>query len=233
MRLYRHTEEHSTTSEAVRDVVIGAADGLTVPFALAAGLAGAVAQSHIVLTAGLAEIAAGAIAMGLGGFLAARSEADHYASELRREEQEIHELPDHEEREVVEILEEYGLEKVEAERVMSGLRRDPKRWVQFMMRFELGLEAPKPGRALRSATTIGGSYFLGGLVPLVPYVLTTNIEAAFLASTGVTLASLLVFGGVKGRLTGMPVLRSAIHTAVIGGLAAAVAYGVARLANGL
>jgi VIT1/CCC1 family predicted Fe2+/Mn2+ transporter len=233
VRLYRHTEEHSTTSEAVRDVVIGAADGLTVPFALAAGLAGAVAQSHIVLTAGLAEIAAGAIAMGLGGFLAARSEADHYASELRREEREINELPDHEEKEVIEILEEYGLERGEAERVMTGLRRDPKRWVQFMMRFELGLEAPKPGRALRSALTIGGSYFVGGLVPLTPYLLTSDIEPAFWASAGVTLLSLLSFGGVKGRLTGMPVLRSAFHTAIIGGLAAAVAYGVARFANSL
>lgn len=231
MRLYRHTEEHSTTSEAVRDVVIGAADGLTVPFALAAGLAGAVAQSGIVLTAGLAEIAAGAIAMGLGGFLAARSEADHYASELRREQKEIDELPDHEEREVIEILEEYGLERGEAERVMVALRRDPKRWVQFMMRFELGLEAPKPGRALRSAATIGGSYFLGGLVPLLPYLLFPSIGTAFWTSAGVTLLSLLVFGGVKGRFTGMPVLRSALQTAIIGGLAATVAYGVARLAS--
>jgi VIT1/CCC1 family predicted Fe2+/Mn2+ transporter len=171
--------------------------------------------------------------MGLGGFLAARTEADHYVSELRREEREIDELPDHEEREVIEILEEYGLERGEAERVMAGLRRDPQRWVQFMMRFELGLEAPKPGRALRSAATIGGSYFVGGLVPLIPYLIFSRIDVAFWTSAGVTLLSLLLFGGVKGRLTGMPVMRSAIHTALIGGLAATVAYGVARLASGL
>jgi VIT1/CCC1 family predicted Fe2+/Mn2+ transporter len=216
----------------VRDVVIGAADGLTVPFALAAGLAGAVAQSGIVLTAGLAEIAAGAIAMGLGGFLAARTEADHYASELKREEREITELPEHEEKEVQEILEDYGLEPPEAQKVVAALRRDPKRWVDFMMRFELGLEAPKPGRAMRSALTIGGSYFGGGLVPLVPYLVFPDIGSAFWASAGATLASLIGFGAVKGKLTGMPVARSAIHTALIGSTAAAVAYFVAKLATG-
>jgi VIT1/CCC1 family predicted Fe2+/Mn2+ transporter len=232
VRLHRHTEEHSTTSELVRDVVIGAADGLTVPFALAAGLAGAVAQSRIVLTAGLAEIAAGAIAMGLGGFLAARTAADHYASELRREEREINELPDHEEQEVQEILMAYGLHDTEAQRVTAALRRDPERWVQFMMRFELGLEAPQPGRAFKSALTIGGSYFAGGLVPLIPYFVLPNVGPAFWASTAATLASLLLFGGFKGKLTGRPVLASAVQTMLIGGAAAAVAYYVAKLAAG-
>jgi len=232
VRLYRHIEEHSTTSELVRDVVIGAADGLTVPFALAAGLAGAVAQSRIVLTAGLAEIAAGAIAMGLGGFLAARTAADHYASELRREEREIHELPDHEESEVREILMEYGLDEPEAQKVVGALRRDPARWVQFMMRFELGLEPPRAGRALHSALTIGGSYFAGGLIPLLPYFLLPRVQSAFWASAGATLVSLMVFGAFKGKLTGMPVLASAVQTTVIGSAAATVAYYVARLVTG-
>lgn len=228
MRLYRHTEEHSNTSEFVSDVVIGAADGLTVPFALAAGLAGAVAQSRIVLTAGLAEIAAGAIAMGLGGYLAARSMADHYASELRREQREIHDVPEHEAGEVQEILEDYGLDAPEAMKVVESLRRDPVRWVQFMMRFELGLEPPRPGRALKSALTIGGSYFVGGLVPLLPYMVLPQVRLAFSASAAATLVSLIGFGAVKGRLTGMPVLRSAVQTAVIGGVAAAAAYFIAR-----
>lgn len=232
MRLHRHIEEHSSTSELVRDVVIGAADGLTVPFALAAGLSGAVAQSGIVLTAGLAEIAAGGIAMGLGGYLAARSEADHYSSELRREQREVAELPDHEEGEVREILQTYGLEAAEAEKVVQALRRDPRRWVDFMMRFELGLEAPRPGRALKSALTIGSSYCIGGLVPLLPYFFLSSVRRAFLVSALATVLSLLLFGAVKGRLTGMPVLRSALQTALIGGVAAAVAWGVAGVVAG-
>ena len=233
MRRHRHhTEEHSQISEAVRDVVLGAADGLTVPFALAAGLAGAVAQSHIVLTAGLAEVAAGAIAMGLGGYLAARSEHDHYAAELRRERQEIRDVPEHEEREVIEILETYGLGLDEARKVTETLKRDPDRWVDFMMRFELGLEAPKAGRAYRSAATIGGAYCLGGLVPLAPYVAIADVQTALLVSAAVTAASLLGFGGVKGWLTGVAPLRSALQTAVTGGTAAAVAYMVARLVAG-
>lgn len=229
MSLDPHSETHTSHSQVVRDIVIGAADGLTVPFALAAGLAGAVAQSGIVLTAGLAEIVAGAIAMGLGGYLAARTELDHYHSERRREEREIEELPDHEAAEVVGILREYGLEIAEAERVVGALRRDPKRWVDFMMRFELGLEEPKASRALSSALTIGGAYFAGGLVPLLPYLLTADVEQALGISALLTLAALFIFGCVKGRLTGTPALRSGIQTALIGAIAAGAAYWVAGL----
>jgi len=228
----RHTEEHSAISDTVRDVVLGAADGLTVPFALAAGLAGAVAQSGVVLTAGLAEVAAGAIAMGLGGYLAARSEADHYSAELRRERQEIHEVPEHEAREVVEILESYGLEQADAETVTRALQRDPERWVDFMMRFELGLEAPKPGGAYRSALTIGTAYCIGGLIPLIPYMVFPDLKKALLVSAVATLLALLIFGGIKGQLTGIPRWRSGLQTALTGGVAAAIAFEVARWVGG-
>lgn len=224
-----HVERHFTASAAVRDVVIGMFDGLTVPFALAAGLSGAVAASHLVVTAGLAEIAAGSIAMGLGGYLAARSEAEHYTSELRRERAEVVEQPDAERAEVREIFERFGLTTDESARVARTLSARPDAWVEFMMRFELGLEAPDPRRALRSAVTIAGSYVAGGVIPLVPYLLTATARAALVPSVVLTLLALLGFGYVKGHFTGAPVWRSALQTAVIGGLAAAAAFGIARL----
>src|SRR4051812_15223938 len=166
-----HIEQHFTGGETVRDIVIGMSDGLTVPFALAAGLSGAVAATAIVVTAGLAEIAAGSIAMGLGGYLAARSDAEHYAGGLERERLEGRDMPDAEANEVVQILQAYGLNAEESGRVMLGLRERPAAWVQFMMRFELGLDEPDPRRALRSALTIAGSYIAGGFIPLAPYML--------------------------------------------------------------
>lgn len=223
-----HVEQHFTGGELVRDIVIGMSDGLTVPFALAAGLSGAVAATAIVVTAGLAEVAAGSIAMGLGGYLAARSDAEHYASELERERREVRELPEAEADEVVQILRGYGLRDDDAQRVMAGLRERPEAWVQFMMRFELSLDAPDPRRALRSALTIAGSYIAGGLIPLAPYILLSEVQAALLVSVAVTLLALLVFGYVKGRFTGAPPLRSAGQTALIGGLAAAAAFAIAR-----
>jgi VIT1/CCC1 family predicted Fe2+/Mn2+ transporter len=231
MRLYRHREEHFGQSRTVRDVVLGAADGLTVPFALAAGLAGAVTSSGIVVTAGLAEIAAGAIAMGLGGFLAGRADSDHYRSELARELQEVHEIPEEERREVSKIFESYGLTGDSLRKVTAALTQDRQRWVDFMMRFELGLEKPAEGRALGSALTIGGSYFLGGLIPLVPYVMVDSLPMALRISAAATLATLFAFGAAKGRLTGVSMLRSGLETTLVGGIAAAVAFAVARMVS--
>ncbi|MEI7772486.1 MAG: VIT1/CCC1 transporter family protein [Chloroflexales bacterium] len=223
-----HIEQHFTGGDTVRDIVIGMSDGLTVPFALAAGLSGAVASTAIIVTAGIAEVAAGSIAMGLGGYLAARSDAEHYASELARERQEVVEKPEAEAQEVTEILMSYGLTAEDSERVMASLRGRPEAWTQFMMRFELGLDEPDPKRALTSALTIAGAYIAGGLVPLAPYMLLGTADAALKVSVAVTLVALLVFGYVKGRFTGARPLRSALQTALIGGLAATAAFLIAR-----
>lgn len=229
MRRIQHVEKHFTASAFIRDVVIGMADGLTVPFALAAGLSGAVAATRIIVVAGLAEIAAGSIAMGLGGYLAAKSDADHYDSERRREEREVEEIPEEEAKEVLVVFKEYGLTESEATPIVESLMKRPKQWIDFMMRFELGLEEPDPSRALRSATTIAGAYIVGGLIPLAPYMLMPQALSALIASVVVTLIALAIFGGVKGHYTGMPAIPSALRTAVIGGLAAAAAFGIARL----
>ena len=224
-----HLEKHFTAGAAVRDVVIGMSDGLTVPFALAAGLTGAIASSHIILTAGFAEIAAGSIAMGLGGFLAARSDAEHYASERLREEREIVTVPDVEAQEVQDIFRSYGLTDGESASVVESLRQRPQDWVDFMMRFELGLEKPEPGRALKSALTIALAYVVGGIIPLSAYLVFADAHRALWVSVGVTLVALGVFGGIKGRFTGTPVIRSGLQTTLIGGLAAAAAFIIARL----
>jgi VIT1/CCC1 family predicted Fe2+/Mn2+ transporter len=224
-----HIERHFTASAVVRDLVIGMSDGLTVPFALAAGLSGAVSSPRIILTAGLAELAAGAIAMGLGGFLAARGDAEHYRSEKQREFREVSEKPEVEASEVSEALAPYGLTPQDCEPLIQALRRNPKQWVDFMMRFELGLSPPEPGRAVRSALTIGGAYIAGGLIPLFPYMLTSQIAQALLASIGMTLLALMCFGFLKGRITGQGGWRSAVQTTLIGSLAAAAAFAIARL----
>jgi len=223
-----HVESHFTGGERVRDVVIGMADGLTVPFALAAGLSGAIDSTGIVVTAGLAEIAAGSIAMGLGGFLAARGDAEHYASERAREWDEVREKPVLEAAEVAEVFRAYGLTPEQTAPILEAFRDRPEAWVDFMMRFELGLERPEPGRAIRSAATIAGSYVAGGLVPLAPYFFARTATAALPLSVGLTLAALLAFGWVKGLFTGARPLRSALQTALIGGIAAAAAFGIAR-----
>jgi VIT1/CCC1 family predicted Fe2+/Mn2+ transporter len=223
-----HVERHFTAGEVVRDVVIGMSDGLTVPFALAAGLSGAIAQSGVIVTAGVAEIAAGSIAMGLGGYLAARSDAEHYAQERQREAREVRDLPETEAREVEEVLERYGLSPEQSAPLVQALRRNPEAWIDFMMRFELGLEAPEPRRALASALTIAGAYVAGGLIPLAPYFLLRAPHRAFQASVVVTLAALALFGYVKARFTGTAALRGALQTLLVGGLAAAAAYLIAR-----
>lgn len=211
--------------------MIGLSDGLTVPFALAAGLSGAVSSTHVVLLAGLAEIAAGSIAMGLGGYLAARGDAEHYASELRREQTEIVERVKDEEEEIYEIFEQYSVDRASSTPVLEALKRNPKAWVDFMMRFELGLEEPAPNRAHRSALTIALSYVAGGIVPLLPYMFVKGNLDALKVSVAVTLIALVVFGALKGRLVGTGALRSALQTVTIGGIAAAAAYGLARLFN--
>ena len=224
-----HLEKHFTAGENVRDVVIGMSDGLTVPFALAAGLTGAMAASGIVVTAGLAEIVAGSIAMGLGGYLAARGDADHYASERQREEQEVVQKPDAERAEVADVFRGYGLTDEQIAPILRAFEARPAAWVDFMMRFELGLELPNSRRALTSALTIALAYIVGGLVPLVPYMLVHDTHAALPVSAGFTLVALLVFGVVKGRFTGAGPVRSGFQTVLVGGLAAAAAFALARL----
>jgi VIT1/CCC1 family predicted Fe2+/Mn2+ transporter len=225
---HHHPERHFMGGEVVRDVVIGMSDGLTVPFALAAGLTGAIQQTAIIVVAGVAEIAAGAIAMGLGGYLAAKSAAEHYVSERAREHREVHETPAAEEAEVLQVLEAYGVKADEAEPVIRALRRHPEAWVDFMMRFELGLERPEPRRALLSAVTIGASYVLGGIIPLASYMAFASVQTALMVSVAVTILALLGFGYVKGRFTGAPPVRSALQTALIGGIAAGAAFAIAR-----
>ena len=223
-----HVEKHFTASETVRDIVIGMSDGLTVPFALAAGLSGAVEATGIIITAGLAEVAAGAIAMGLGGYLAAKTDAEHFASERAREERETEEMPEEEAAEVAAVLRSYGLDGDKVAAVVASIRADKKRWVDFMMRFELGLEEPDPKRARNSALTIALSYIAGGMVPLAPYFFLRSVHSALLASVVVTLLALLVFGYVKGRFTTAKPFRSAWQTVVVGGLAATAAFVIAK-----
>lgn len=208
------------------------ADGLTVPFALAAGLSGAIDQTAIIVTAGLAEIAAGSIAMGLGGYMAAKSDAEHYAKEREREKREVAEIPHEEMREVAEVFEAYGLTPEQTWPIVEALRKQPGAWVDFMMRFELGLEKPDPKRALTSALTIAGAYVVGGLIPLSPYIFLPTASEALLLSVILTLIALLIFGFVKGRFTGTRPIRSALQTAFIGSVAAGAAFAIARIIGG-
>jgi vacuolar iron transporter family protein len=223
-----HIERHFTGSEIVRDIVIGMSDGLTVPFALAAGLSGAIDSTSIIVTAGLAEIAAGSIAMGLGGYMAAKSDAEHYSSESAREAAEVRDKADIEAAEVAAVFQSYGLTAEESRPIVDALRKQPEAWVNFMMRFELGLEKPDPKRALISAGTIAGAYIAGGFIPLGPYLFLPTASTALTISVITTLIALAIFGYIKGHFTGAPPLRSAIQTVFIGGLAAAVAFMIAR-----
>jgi VIT1/CCC1 family predicted Fe2+/Mn2+ transporter len=232
---HSHAEIHFTSSDTVRDIVIGLADGLTVPFALAAGIAGSVASvanpSRLVVTAGLAEIAAGSIAMGLGGYLASRGDTEHFESERKREQREVVERPLDEEAEIYEIFEQYGVDREAATPVLRSLQAKPEAYVDFMMRFELGLEEPAKGRAVQSALTIAFSYIAGGAIPLAPYLFLANIAVALKVSVVTTMIALTIFGGVKGRALGSSVWKSALQTVAIGGVAAAAAFELARLLN--
>jgi len=222
-------EKHFKSSEVVRDFVIGMSDGLTVPFALAAGLSGAVDSTTIVITAGLAEIAAGSIAMGLGGYLAGQTEVEHYDTEERREYEEIEKLHEVEIRETKEIFAEYGISEEHQEVIARQMAKDPKKWVDFMMRFELGLERPDKNRARQSALVIGTSYVLGGLVPLSAYFFTATAREGLIYSTVITLVCLVGFGLVKSKLTGQPLLRGSLRVALVGALAAGAAFLIAKM----
>ncbi len=224
-----HTEHHFKSTDTVRDIVIGMSDGLTVPFALAAGLSGAHVGTNVVVLAGLAEIAAGSIAMGLGGYLAARTDAEHYQNELEREREETVELPDEEAAEVARVFQGWGLTDQQIEPIVAAITSDRKRWIDFMMKFELGLDEPDPKRAVISAATIGISYVAGGLIPLAPYFFVASLHGALVASVAVTLTALAVFGCIKAHFTGIPLFRGGLQTACIGGLAAAAAFLIARI----
>ncbi len=223
-----HVEKHFKASDTVRDIVIGMSDGLTVPFALAAGLTGAVAASNLVITAGFAEIAAGSIAMGLGGYLAAKSDYEHYFTEKKREEYEVKELPDAEREEVANVFRGYGLSNEEIRPILDRFEKNPKNWVDFMMKYELGLEEPDTRRGLKSALTIAASYIIGGIIPLSPYFFFKNAHNGLSVSAIMTFIALLIFGFVKGKFTGAGPFKSAIQTVVIGGLAATVAFLLAK-----
>ena len=224
-----HVEEHFESSDLVKDIVIGMSDGLTVPFALAAGLSGAVSSTEIILTAGIAEIIAGSIAMGLGGYLSGKTEIDHYNSELKREHDEVENLPEKEKQEVREILMEYGLSIEASNTVVTELEKDKNKWVDFMMRFELGLEKPEANRATKSAATIALSYIAGGLIPLSPYYFLHEAHTALYYSCGVTVVCLFLFGYFKSKATGQPLFTGALKVTAIGALAAAAAFSIAKL----
>ena len=222
-------EKHFQSSDKVRDFVIGMSDGLTVPFALAAGLSGAVDSSSIIITAGLAEIAAGSIAMGLGGYLAGRTEIEHYEAEERREYEEIETLHEVEIKETKEIFAEYGLDDDLQEKIAREMAKNPRKWVDFMMRFELGLERPDKNRAHQSALIIAASYVVGGLIPLSAYFMTNSVNRGLIFSTIITLICLVIFGLVKSKLTGQPLFKGALRVAIVGALAAAAAFGLAKI----
>jgi predicted membrane protein (TIGR00267 family) len=226
-----HKEHHVNSSETIRDIVIGMSDGLTVPFALAAGLSGAVNASGIVVTAGLAEIVAGSIAMGLGGFLAGRTDEDHYNSELKREYEEVERVPQQEKMEVMEVFADFGLSVHLQHEIANELEKDKDKWVDFMMKYELGLDKPDPNRATRSAITIGISYIIGGIIPLSPYFFIHDTQQALIYSCGITLLALFIFGYFKSKLTGQPPFSGGIKVVVIGALAAGAAFVLARLIN--
>ena len=226
---YAHPEEHLRSSDFISDIVIGMSDGLTVPFALAAGLSGAVTQSSLVVTAGIAEIVAGSIAMGLGGYLAGRTEADHYNAERRREATEVETVPEREKEEVRDVFAHMGLSPALQTAIADELAKNKDTWVDFMMKYELGLDEPDPNRATKSALTIGLSYIVGGLIPLSPYFFVNRPHDGLLYSCVLTLICLFIFGYVKSKATGQPPVNGAFRVMLIGALAAAAAFGVARL----
>ena len=224
-----HQEFHNASSDFIKDVVIGMSDGLTVPFALAAGLSGAVSSTGLIVLAGLAEITAGSIAMGLGGYLAGKTEQDFYRSELKREYEEVEALPEEEKREVRSFFQELGLSADIQDRAVEEITQDKKKWVDFMMKYELNLDEPDPKRARNSAFNIGGAYIVGGLVPLSPYFFSVHPAEALRWSVVVTLLCLFVFGYIKSRVTGINPWWGAVRVTLIGAAAAAAAFFVAGL----
>jgi VIT1/CCC1 family predicted Fe2+/Mn2+ transporter len=228
-----HKEEHLRSSDFITDIVIGMSDGLTVPFALAAGLSGAVQSNSVVITAGIAEIVAGSIAMGLGGYLAGKTEQEHYQSELKREYDEVENVPEKEKAEVKLVFSQYGLNELSQNIVADELAKDKNRWVDFMMKYELGLEKPDANRARNSAATIGISYVIGGLIPLTAYFFTQTPYNGLLISALLTVICLFIFGYFKSKVTGQPPLKGALKVTLIGIAAAAAAFLVAKIFNNL
>ncbi len=222
------TEPHNNNSGLVRDIIIGMSDGLTVPFALTAGLSGVLNTNHLIIVSGLSEIAAGCISMGLGGYLAGESEVEHYDSELRRELTEIDTVPETELKEVHDILVDLGVEESLSRQVALQISKDKTNWVDFMMKLELNLERPAANRAARSATTIALSYLVGGFIPLFPYIIFKNSREGFYASCGVTILALIFFGYFKSKVTGQPLIKGTIKVAMTGIAAAAAAYLLAK-----
>ena len=232
MDTHLHHEEHLQSSDFLRDIVIGMSDGLTVPFALAAGLSGAVDSTNIIVIAGIAEIAAGSIAMGLGGYLAGKTEQDHYRSEVKREYYEVENLRHREIEETKEFFAGIGLSPELQEKATVEIAQDKDKWVQFMMKYELGLDEPDPKRARKSAFNIGTSYIAGGLVPLSPYFFVSHPIVGLQYSVVLTLLCLFIFGWIKSKTTGINPWAGAIRVTLIGAMAAAAAFGVARLFEG-
>jgi VIT1/CCC1 family predicted Fe2+/Mn2+ transporter len=226
-----HQEAHVKQPTFLKDIVIGLSDGITVPFALTAGISGAVTNNDIIITAGIAEICAGAIAMGLGGYLAGKTEEEHYYNELEREYQEIKNLPEVEKQEVKEVFAKYGLSAETQDKVADELAKNDKQWVDFMMRYELGLEEPEKGRATNSARNISLSYIVGGTIPLLGYVFTANPGNGLRDSSIFTILCLLLFGYFKSKVTGQNPFTGALKTTGIGILAAASAFAIAYWFN--
>ncbi len=229
---HKHQEKHLTSSELLTDIVIGMSDGLTVPFALAAGLSGAVSNTSLIVVAGIAEIAAGSIAMGLGGYLAGKTEQDHYNSELKNEYEEIETKTEVEKEEVRIFFRDWGFSKELQDKAVEEICNDKDRWVDFMMKHELGLDKPHPNRATKSAFNIGSSYVLGGFIPLSPYFFFTNSEEALKISVVVTLVCLFVFGYFKSKMTGVHPVIGGLKVMMIGAAAAAAAFGIAKAIGG-
>ena len=227
-----HYEEHMQSSDLLRDIVIGMSDGLTVPFALAAGLSGAVDSNHLVVIAGLAEVAAGSIAMGLGGFLAGKTEIDHYNAELKREYDEVERLPEKEREEVREFFDQLGLSPALQQQAVTELTKDKDRWVNFMMKHELGLDKPDEKRARKSAFNIGFSYIIGGIVPLIPYFIVNNTLKGLQYSAIITLICLFIFGYFKAKMTGINPITGGLKVMFVGAIAAGAAFGIAKLIQG-
>jgi len=228
-----HKEEHLKSSDFITDIVIGMSDGLTVPFALAAGLSGAVHSNSVVITAGIAEIVAGSIAMGLGGYLAGKTEQEHYQAELEREYNEVENVPEKEKEEVKEVFALYGLNGSAQNIIAAELSKDKDKWVDFMMKYELGLEKPNAHRARNSAATIGISYIIGGLIPLTAYFFTHTPYQGLFVSSILTVICLFLFGYFKSKVTGQPPLKGAFKVTLIGIIAAAAAFLIAKTVNNL
>jgi vacuolar iron transporter family protein len=225
---YMKNESHNSNSDLVKDIIIGMSDGLTVPFALTAGLSGVLNTTHLIIVSGLSEIAAGCISMGLGGYLAGESEVEHYDTELKREFSEIESVPDEELKEVQDILTDLGVEESLSNQVAKQISKNKNMWADFMMKLELKMERPAKNRAAKSASTIALSYLVGGFIPLSPYIIFTNSKTGFYVSCVVTILALIIFGFFKSKMTGQPVIKGTFKVALTGIIAATAAYILAK-----